>query len=76
MANLQVKNVPEPTHKKIRRFAQRQGRTVREVVLDAILQKIEREEFLEKLATRAPVKLGRSAARTLKELRDERDTEL
>jgi plasmid stability protein len=73
MANLQVKNVPDSVHRKIRAFAQRHGRTVRDVVLDAVLHEIEREEFRVRLAKRAPVDLGRPAARTLEELRAERD---
>ena len=45
MANLQVKNVPDAVHRKIRSFAERRGRTVRDFVLDAVLREIEREEF-------------------------------
>ncbi len=36
MANLQVKDVPEALHRKIRRYAERRGRTIRDVVLDAV----------------------------------------
>lgn len=75
MGNLQVKNVPESTHRKIRAFAARHGRSVRDVVLDAVLREIEREEFRLRVAKRAPVDLGRPAARTLEELRAERDGE-
>lgn len=73
MANLQVKNVPEPIHRKIRAGAQRRGKTVRDFVLDAVLREIEREEFRTRLAKREPANLGRPAARTLEELRAERD---
>jgi plasmid stability protein len=73
MANLQVKNVPDSVHRKIRAFAERRGRTVRDFVLDAVLREIEREEFRVRLAKRSPVDLGRPAARTLEELRTERD---
>jgi plasmid stability protein len=76
MANLQVKNVPEPIHRKIRAFAERRGRTVRDFVLSAVLREIEREEFRARLAKRTPVDLGRPAARTLEELRAERDERL
>jgi len=73
MANLQVKNVPESIHRKIRAFAQRRGRTVRDFVLDAVTREIERQEFRARLAKRESVDLGRPAARTLEELRAERE---
>jgi plasmid stability protein len=76
MANLQVKNVPEPLHRKIRAHASRQGRTVRDFVLDAVMRQIEREEFNARLARRKPVDLGRPAASALEEVRAERDREL
>jgi len=73
MANLQVKNVPDALHRKIRAHAKRRGRTVRDVVLDAVTREIERLEFRARLAKREPVELGRPAARTLEELRAERE---
>ena len=76
MANLQVKNVPEPLHRKIRAYAKRRGRTVRDVVLDAVTREIERLEFRARLAKREAVDLGRPAARTLEEVRAERDREI
>ena len=76
MANLQVKNVPEPIHRKIRIYAKRRGRTVRDFVLDAVLRAIEREEFRARLAKREQVDLGRPAARTLEEVRAEREAGL
>jgi hypothetical protein len=75
MANLQVKNVPEPLHRKIRRLARQEGRTVREFVLDAVGRAIAREEFKQRLQRRARVTLGHSAARSLEEVRDERESE-
>ena len=73
MANLQVKNVPEPLHRKLRAHAKRRGQTVRDVVLDAVTREIDRLEFRARLAKRAPVDLGRPAARTLEELRAEHE---
>jgi plasmid stability protein len=73
MANLQVKNVPDMIHRRIRVCAKRRGRTVRDFVLDAVLREIERQEFRARLSRRAPVDLGRPAARTLEELRAERE---
>jgi plasmid stability protein len=75
MANLQVKNVPVAVHRRIRAAARRRGRTVRDLILDAVLREIEREEFRVRLAKRAPVKLGRPAARALEEIRRTREAE-
>ncbi len=76
MGNLQVKNVPEALHRKIRAYAKRRGRTVRDVVLEAVNREMEREEFRSRLARRQPVDLGRPAARSLEEIRAEREREL
>jgi plasmid stability protein len=76
MANLQVKNVPEPLHRKLRAYANRRGRTVRDVVLEALTREIDREEFRARLAKRTPVDLGRRAAQTLDEARAEREKEI
>ena len=76
MANLQVKNVPDSLHRKIRLHAQRRGRTVRDFVLDAVRREVEREEFRARLAKREPVDLGGPAARSLEQARDERQREL
>jgi len=75
MANLQVKNVPEGLHRKIRAQAKRHGRTVRDLVLEAVRREVEREEFRVRLAKREAVDLGRPAARTLDEIREERERE-
>ncbi|HTD25383.1 MAG TPA: hypothetical protein VK649_00345 [Candidatus Elarobacter sp.] len=76
MGNLQVKNVPEALHRKIRAYAKRRGRTLRDVVLEAVNREMEREEFRSRLARRQPVDLGRPAARSLEEIRAEREREL
>jgi hypothetical protein len=76
MANLQVKNVPAVLHRKIQAYAKRRNRTVRDVVLEAVTREIDREEFRARLAKRAPVELGRPAARSLEEERRARNREL
>ena len=76
MANLQVKNVPEALHRKLRAYAGRRGRTIRDVVLEAVAREIDREDFRARLAKRTPVDLGRRAAQTLGEARAEREKEL
>jgi hypothetical protein len=76
VSNIQVKDVPDALHRRIRECAERQGRSIRDLVLDAVRREIAREEFRERLARRRPVELDRPAARTLEEVRDERDREL
>lgn len=76
MANLQVKNVPESLHRKVRSYAKRRGRTVRDVVLEALTREIHREEFRARLARRESVEIGRPAAQTLAEARAEREGEV
>ena len=75
MANLQVKNVPDSLHRKIQAYAKRRSRTVRDVVLDAVTREIQRDAFRARLAKRTRVDLGRPAARTLEEVRGDRDRE-
>lgn len=76
MANLQVKNVPARLHQKLREQAKRHGRTIRDLVLEAVRREISREDFREQLARREPVELGRSAAQLVEESRSQRDREL
>ena len=76
MASLQVKNVPDPLFRKIRRHAAQEGRTIRDYVLDAIRAKLAREEFHARLSRRRPVILQRSASAAIDEVRGERDREL
>ena len=45
MANLQVKNVPDDFYRKVRKHAEKQGKTIRDVVLDAVRRDIARSEF-------------------------------
>lgn len=76
MANLQVKGVPDPLHRKLRMHAKRQGRTIRDLVLDAVRRELEREDFRARLMTRRPVELGRPAAASLDEVRSRRAEDL
>ncbi|HET8937664.1 MAG TPA: hypothetical protein VFN67_29675 [Polyangiales bacterium] len=36
MANLQVKNVPEQLNERLHRFSEQEGRSIRDVVLEAV----------------------------------------
>jgi plasmid stability protein len=73
VANLQVKNVPEETHRRLRRCARRRGQTLGDVVLAAVERELSHEEFLARLHQRKPVKLGRPAASFLTAAREERE---
>ena len=76
MANLQVKNVPNELHEKLQSYAQQEGRTLRDVVLEALRREVSRREFRARLSGRERVDLGRPAARGLEEARRDRDREL
>lgn len=73
MANLQVKDIPDAVHRRIRRCAERRGQTLRDFVLAAVDRELSHEEFVERLRRRKPVKLGRPAARFLTAVREERE---
>lgn len=73
MANIQVKNVPEELHRRLRRSARKRRATLREVVLAAIERQLSHEEFVSRLRRRPPVDLGRPAAEFLHEARAERE---
>jgi hypothetical protein len=76
MANLQVKNVPEALHRKIRRLAKQEGKTLRDVVLDAVDRAVARAEWQQRHRTRERVVLDQPAARLVEQARAERDREL
>lgn len=73
MANLQVKNIPPAIHRRLRRRAKLEGRTIRDVVLEALERQSARAEFRARLSKRAPVTLGRRAAEALDDVRGERE---
>lgn len=76
VANLQVKNVPVDLDRRLRKAARRRGCTLRDLVLEAVRRELSREELHERLGRRQKVDLGRPAARTLDEVRADRDAEL
>ncbi len=76
MANIQVKNVPDELHERLRRHARKKNCTMSAAVLAAIEREIKMAEWLERLETRPVVDLGVPAARLIEEARAERDKEL
>ena len=76
MTNLQVRNVPETLHERLRRHAQKRNCSMSTAVLDAIERELARWEWRERLADRPTTDLGTDAATLLADIRRLRDTEL
>lgn len=76
MANLQVKNVPDSLHKRLRRYAKRRNTTLSDIVLEALERELSRGEWLDRFLKRPGTDLGVSAASLLEEGRLEREKEL
>jgi plasmid stability protein len=73
MANLQVKNVPEDVHRRLRECARKRGKSLRELVLEAVAKELSNDEFERRLQSRSRVRLSRPAGELLSEVRAERE---
>lgn len=71
MANLQVKNLPDALHQRLRHYAQKHHRTISGIVLKAIEREIARYEWHERLSQRPTTDLGDSSASLLEQERSE-----
>ena len=76
MANLQVRNIPDELHERLRRHARERNRSMSAVVLRAVERELERLEWRERLAQRPTTDLGVDAATIIAEERARRDLEL
>jgi len=76
VASLQVKNLPDLLHRRLRRYAQKHHRTISDIALEAIERGMARYEWHEKLSHRPATDLGDSAASLLEQERQEREREL
>ncbi len=76
MANLQVKNIPDTLHDRLRQHARKNGVTISATVIAAIERELERNEWRERLATRPKTNIGVRASDTLAEERALRDRDL
>ncbi|HXG19695.1 MAG TPA: hypothetical protein VNN62_11565 [Methylomirabilota bacterium] len=65
MANLQVKNVPESLHKRLRFYACKRHCTLSDLVREAIKRELARSTFHERLGKRSHTDLGMPAASLL-----------
>ncbi len=76
MANIQVKNIPEGLHNKLRRYAREQEITISDIVLEAIEREVARREWHKRFISRPTTRLRSSAARLLGQERRLRDSDL
>jgi plasmid stability protein len=76
MAHLQVKNLPDNLHRRLRQYAQKHHRTISDIALAAIEREMVRHEWHEKLLQRPSTDLGDSAASLLEQERRERERDL
>jgi hypothetical protein len=76
MANLQVKNVPDTLHQRLRRYAQEHQCTLSDVMLIALERELARHEWHARLAQRPTTDLGVSAASLLAQERQQRERDL
>jgi plasmid stability protein len=74
-AMVQIRNVPDALHRKLKSRAALAGTSLSEYILAELKRSLDRptrEEFLERLATRSPVKLEIRAADAVRAERDTR----
>ena len=75
MANLQVRNIPDDLHERLRRHARENNCTMSAAALIAVERELERWEWRKRLAQRPRTDLGVEAATPLVEERRLRDME-
>ena len=76
MANLQVRNVPDDLHERLRRQARENNCSMSAVVLRAVERELERLEWRGRLAQHPTTDLGVDAATIIAEERARRDREI
>ncbi|MCY4121877.1 MAG: toxin-antitoxin system HicB family antitoxin [Acidobacteria bacterium] len=76
MAHLEVKNVPDSLHERLRRFARETNRTLSAAVLAAVERELASWEWRRRLAQRPETDLGVDAATLLAEARAHRNPAL
>jgi plasmid stability protein len=75
MRMIQIRNVPDRLHRKLKARAALAGMTLSDylrVELERILERPTRAEVVERVAEREPIELEPSAAKLIREGRDER----
>lgn len=75
MKNLQIRNVPDDVHRRLKVRAAEQGRSLSDLALDELRRSLDRptrDELLDRIALRGSVRTSRPAAELVREERDER----
>ena len=76
MANLQVRNISDDLHDRLRRHARENNCTISAAVLSAVERELARGEWRKRLAQRPETDLGVEAAALLVEERSLQDVEM
>ena len=76
MTNLQIRNIPDELHERLRRHARENRCTLSASVLAALEHELERWEWRKRLAQRPKTSLGVPAAALLLEERSDRDLKI
>ena len=76
MANLQVRNIPDSLHERLRRHARLSNTTMSALVLSALERELESREWQERLAQRPLTYLGVEASSLLAAERSARYMEM
>lgn len=75
MVNLQVKNISDALHRRLRLAAKPQNKTLGELVLTAVENELARVELRARLAARSITTMQVSASSLLEEARNENEAE-
>lgn len=74
MGMIQIRNVPDDLHRKLKVRAAERGQTLSDYLLEIVRTESEQptiEEWFERVKTRPPVYLEQSSAEIIRELREE-----
>lgn len=72
--NLQVRDIPDPLHRELKRRAESSGRTLTDYVQEILERAVARppaEEVFDRIRAREPVDLGKPAAELIRDERGE-----
>lgn len=79
MSIIQVRDISEETHRRLKARAAEEGRTLSELIRDELDRVAERPtwaEVAERIASREPVRLSTASAAAVRAAREERDEQL
>ncbi len=76
MANLQIRNMPDTLHERLRRYARENDCSMRAVVITVLERELAHWEWRKLMAQRPETDLGVEAAALLMEERARRDSEI